>query len=97
MAAYGVRVKDANAVVTLDTTISTIRSLVTKTITVPTSSAIDQYIAMPEITANSFVCVELVNNTDGNLALPAVFWTTGQLQVRRGSGANLYVHILTYQ
>lgn len=97
MAVYGVRVKDANAVVTLDTSTSTVRSIVTRTITVPTSSAIDQYIEMPEISANSFVCVELVDNTTGNGWLPAVFWTPGQLQVRRGNGAHLYVYILTYQ
>lgn len=95
---YGARTKDALGRVTLESSTMTIRSIVTRQVVVPPiTSNFTSYINMPEITANSFVCVTLADQTNEFAALPAVFWTTGQLSVRRGAGAVLNVFILTYQ
>lgn len=83
---------------TLDTSTMTVRSVVTKQITVPPiTSDFTSFINMPEITAQSFVCVTLPDPTNESANLPAVFWSTGQLRVRRGQGMVLNVFILTYQ
>lgn len=95
---YGARTRNAAGITTLDSTSMTIRSIVTKQVTVPPiSSDFTSFITMPEITAQSFVCVTLPNPTNENAALPAVFWSAGQLRVRRGAGLVLNVFILTYQ
>lgn len=95
---YGVRTKNAAGVVMLDTSITTIRSIVTRQVTVPPiTSDFTSFISMPEITAQSFVCVTLANHTSENDSLPSVFWSSGELRVRRGQGLLLNVFILTYQ
>jgi len=95
---YGARTKNAAGVVTLESSIMTIRSIITRQVTVPPiTSDFTSYLAMPEITAQSFVCVTLPDPTNENAVLPAVFWSTGQLRVRRGAGLLLNVFILTYQ
>ncbi|MBS4077639.1 hypothetical protein [Pseudomonas rustica] len=95
---YGARTKNGAGVVTLETSTMTIRSIVTRQVTVPPiTSDFTSYISMPEITAQSFVCVTLPNPTNENAVLPAVFWSAGQLRVRRGAGVVLNVLILTYQ
>jgi hypothetical protein len=95
---YGARTKNAAGVVTLETSTMTIRSIVTRQVTVPPiTSDFTSFISMPEITAQSFVCVTLPNPTSENGVLPAVFWSTGQLRVRRAPGLVLNVFILTYQ
>ncbi|WP_085646710.1 MULTISPECIES: hypothetical protein [unclassified Pseudomonas] len=95
---YGARTKNAFGVVTLETSTMTVRSIVTKQITVPPiTSDLTSFINMPEITAQSFVCVTLPDPTNEFAALPAVFWSVGQLRVRRGQGMVLNVFILTYQ
>ncbi|UST66010.1 hypothetical protein NF673_09735 [Pseudomonas moraviensis] len=95
---YGARTKDAGGRVTLESSTMTVRSVVTKQVTVPPiTSDFTSFISMPEITAKSFVCVTLSNPTNPNDALPAVFWSTGQIRVRRGPGVVLNVFILTYQ
>lgn len=94
MAFYGARTRNAAGVETLNTSTMGIRSIVTKKITVP---PITSFIDMPEITAASFVCVTLQDASNSSSALPAVFWSTGQLGVRRGAGIALNVFILTYQ
>jgi hypothetical protein len=98
MAYYGARTKNAAGVITLDTSTMTVRSIVTKLVTVPPiTSDFTSFIDMPEITAQSFVCVTLQSQPSEFSALPAVFWSTGQLRVRRGAGVVLNVFILTYQ
>lgn len=95
---YGARTKNAAGVVTLESATMTIRSIVTKQVTVPPiTSDFTSFISMPEITAQSFVCVTLASQASEFSALPAVFWSTGQLRVRRGQGLVLNVFILTYQ
>lgn len=95
---YGARTKNAAGVVTLESTTMTVRSIVTKQVTVPPiTSDFTSYISMPEITAQSFVCVTLPTSTNEGAVLPAVFWSAGQLRVRRGQGMVLNVFILTYQ
>ena len=95
---YGARTKDAMGRVTLESSTMTIRSIVTRQVTVPPiTSDFTSFINMPEITAQSFVCVTLPNPTSEEAALPAVFWSPGQLRVRRGPGLVLNVFILTYQ
>ncbi|MBA4289492.1 MAG: hypothetical protein C0439_11050 [Pseudomonas sp.] len=95
---YGARTKDGMGRVTLESSTMTVRSVVTKQVTVPPiTSDFTSFISVPEITANSFVCVTLPNPTNPNDTLPAVFWSTGQLRVRRGQGMLLNVFILTYQ
>ncbi|WP_085731187.1 MULTISPECIES: hypothetical protein [unclassified Pseudomonas] len=95
---YGARTRDAAGRVTLETSVMTIRSIVTRQITVPPiTSNFTSFIDMPEITSQSFVCVTLPNPTDETSVLPAVFWSTGQLRVRRGQGMVLNIFILTYQ
>lgn len=95
---YGARTKNAAGVVTLDTSTMTVRSVVTRQVTVPPiTSDFTSFINMPEITAQSFVCVTLTDPTNEGAALPAVFWSPGQLRVRRGQGLVLNVFILTYQ
>jgi len=95
---YGARTKNAAGAVTLDTSTMTVRSIVTKQVTVPPiTSDFTSYISMPEITAQSFVCVTLPDPTNENAILPSVFWSAGQLRVRRGQGMVLNVFILTYR
>lgn len=95
---YGARTKNAAGVVTLESSIMTVRSIITRQVTVPPiTSDFTSYLSMPEITAQSFVCVTLPDPTNENAVLPSVFWSTGQLRVRRGAGLVLNVFILTYQ
>lgn len=98
MAYYGARTKNAGGAITLDTSTMTVRSIVTKQVTVPPiTSDFTSFISMPEITAQSFVCVTLANQSSESAALPSVFWSAGQIRVRRGPGVLLNVFILTYQ
>ncbi|EIM16231.1 hypothetical protein [Pseudomonas chlororaphis] len=98
MAFYGARTRNAAGVETLNTSTMGIRSIVTVKVTVPPiTSDFTSFINMPEITATSFVCVTLQDASNSSSALPAVFWSTGQLRVRRGAGIALNVFILTYQ
>ena len=98
MAYYGARTKNAAGAITLDTSTMTVRSIVTKQVTVPPiTSDFTSFISMPEITAQSFVCVTLQAQASESASLPAVFWSAGQLRVRRGQRLVLNVFILTYQ
>lgn len=98
MAYYGARTRNAAGAVTLDTSTMTVRSILTKQVTVPPiTSDFTSFINMPEITAQSFVCVTLANQTSRGAVLPSVFWSPGQLRVRRGQGIVLNVFILTHQ
>jgi hypothetical protein len=92
MALYGARTKDAAGVVTLDTTVTTVRSAYTTRVT-GRGSTVDQYFAIPQIKASSFVVVTPVNPGG---ELPAAWWTTGQLQLRRPSTGTFNVTILEY-
>lgn len=92
MAVYGLRTKDAAGVVTLDTSITTVRSAYTTQVT-GGGNAVNQYFQIPQIKADSFVVV--TNRTSGR-QIPAAFWTTGQLRLVRPSTETLNVTVLSY-
>lgn len=81
MALYGLRTKDAAGNVTLDTTVTPIRSL--KMMTVTGNGAFNQTIAIPEIKAESFVVVDALYNGGENTSTPQAFWSAGSLQLRQ--------------
>ncbi|UXZ43619.1 hypothetical protein [Pseudomonas soli] len=78
---YGLRTRDASGVVTLDTTITPIRSL--KMMQVTGNGAFDQYISIPEIQAQSFVVVDSLQNLGENTYSPQAWYSTGTLQLRQ--------------
>ncbi|WP_460421814.1 hypothetical protein [Pseudomonas sp. ZL2] len=78
---YGLRTKDAAAVVTLDTSITPIRSL--KMMTVTGDGSFDQYISIPEIQAQSFVVVDTLADQGEFTYSPAAWYSTGTLQLRQ--------------
>lgn len=53
---YGLRTRDAAGAITLDTTITSVRSL--KMMQVVGNGQFDQYVSIPEIKAESFVVVD---------------------------------------
>lgn len=92
MALYGARTKDAAGIVTLDTTVTTVRSAYTTQVK-GQGNAVDQYFSIPQIKESSFVVVTALS---GGLELPGAWWTTGQLQLRRPSTGTFNVTILEY-
>ena len=90
---YGLRAKDAAGVVTLDTTITPIRSL--KMLTVTGNGAFDQYFSIPEIKAESFVVVDTLENRGEYTFSPQAWYSTGQLHLRQPQGFNWQVMILS--
>ncbi|BFO04073.1 hypothetical protein KNHN1_24510 [Pseudomonas guariconensis] len=91
-AQYGARTRDSASIVTLDTTITTVRSAYTTQVK-GTGSTVDQYFSIPQIKATSFVVVAAP--TPGS-QLPAAWWSVGQLQLRRPSTSTFNVTILEY-
>ncbi len=65
---YGLRTRDASGVTTLDTTITSVRSL--KMMQVAGNGAFDQYISIPEIQAQSFVVVDALYDGGENTSSP---------------------------
>jgi hypothetical protein len=92
-AQYGLRARDAAGVVTLDTTVTPIRSL--KLLTVTGNGAFDQYVSIPEIKAQSFVVVDALANNGENTWSPRAWWTDGQLQLRQPSSQAWQVMVLS--
>lgn len=90
---YGVRTKDAAAVVSLDTTITPIRSL--KMMQVVGSGEFDQYISVPEIQAQSFVVVDTLEDRGENTFSPQAWYSAGQLQLRQPQNLTWQVMILS--
>jgi len=95
MAEYGVRVRDASGVDTLNTSTTVIRTLAVKRITVPPlADRFFSYVNMPEVTAECFVVASRVDVTGERDTMPGVFWSVGQLQIKLGAGLVLDIFIL---
>ncbi|MDU9394304.1 hypothetical protein [Pseudomonas sp. zfem002] len=92
-AQYGLRTRDASGVVTLDTTVTPIRSL--KMMTVTGNGAFDQYFSIPEIHAESFVVVDSLEDRGEYTYSPAAWYSTGSLQLRQPQTATWQVMILS--
>lgn len=92
-AQYGLRTRDAAGVVTLDTTVTPIRSL--KMMQVTGNGAFDQYIAIPEIQAQSFVVVDALYDGGQSTVTPPAFYSQGQLQLRQPGTRQWQVMILS--
>ena len=91
---YGLRTRDAAGAITLDTTITPIRSL--KMMQVTGNNALDQYISIPEIQSASFVVVDaLYDGGDTATYSPQAWYTQGQLQLRRPFNRQWQVMILS--
>lgn len=92
-AQYGLRTRDASGAITLDTTITPIRSL--KMMQVTGNGAFDQYIAIPEIQAQSFVIVDTLQDQGEYTWSPQAWYTPGQLQLRQPQTSVWQVMILS--
>lgn len=90
---YGLRARDASGAITLDTTITPIRSL--KMLQVTGSGAFDQYIAIPEIQAASFVVVDALFDGGEETYSPQAWYSPGQLQLRQAANRQWQVMILS--
>lgn len=90
---YGLRTRDASGVVTLDTTVTPIRSL--KMMTVAGNGAFDQYFTIPEIGAASFVVVDTLEDRGEFTYSPAAWYSTGTLQLRQPLTSTWQVMILS--
>ncbi|MFV3314132.1 hypothetical protein [Pseudomonas sp. NY15374] len=90
---YGLRTKDASAAVSLDTTITPIRSL--KMMQVTGDGSFDQYISIPEIQAQSFVVVDTLQDMGENTWSPQAWYSAGQLQLRQPQNLTWQVMILS--
>lgn len=92
-AQYGLRTRDASGVVTIDTSITPIRSL--KMMTVTGNNSFDQYISIPEIQAQSFVVVDTLEDRGENTFSPQAWYSPGQLQLRQPQNLTWQVMILS--
>lgn len=90
---YGLRTRDASGVITLDTTITPVRSL--KMMQVVGNGAFDQYISIPEIKAQSFVVVDTLADNGEYTWSPLAWYSTGQLQLRQPFNNTWQVMILS--
>lgn len=90
---YGHRTKDASGIVTLDTTIATIRSLYSLRVTC--NGSFEQNFAIPEITAGSFVVVDTLKYSSPTTTWsPQAWYSPGNLLIRRGGTETWQVSIL---
>ena len=90
---YGLRTRDASGAITLDTTITTVRSL--KMMQVTGNGEFDQYISIPEIQAQSFVVVDALYDGGENTTSPQAWFSAGQLQLRQPYTRTWQVMILS--
>ncbi|WP_085664725.1 hypothetical protein [Pseudomonas sp. B5(2017)] len=90
---YGLRTRDAFGAITLDTTITSVRSL--KMMQVAGNGGFDQYISIPEIQAASFVVVDALYNGSDLTYTPPAWATPGQLQLRQPGTLTWQVMILS--
>lgn len=91
-AQYGMRTRDAAGAITLDTTVTAVRSVYSTQVQ-GGGSAVDQYYSIPQIRADSFV---VVTNSVPGRAIPAAWWSAGQLQLRRPTSEVVNVMVLSY-
>lgn len=89
---YGLRTRDAANAVTLDTTVTSVRSL--KMFTVTGTGGYNQYFDIPDIKASSFVVVDALYDSKGRTWSPQAFWTDGQLHLRAAGTRAWQVMIL---
>lgn len=89
---YGARTKDASGIITLDTSVTPMRSIYNLQVT--GNGAWDQYFSIPQIKANSFVVVQspVTNSAAGIEA----WWSPGTLHLRRAYSGKWNVKILSY-
>ncbi|QBF29120.1 hypothetical protein EXN22_17785 [Pseudomonas tructae] len=91
---YGFRTRNASGVTTLDTSISTIRSLTMRQVTC--NGSFEQNFAIPEITAGSFVVVDTLRFDSTNTTWsPQAWYSPGNLLIRRGESSTWQVSILS--
>ena len=90
---YGMRTRDASGAVTLDTSVTPIRSL--KMMTVVGDGSFDQYIPIPEIQAQSFVVVDTLEYQGDLTYTPQAWYSTGQLHLRQPLSKTWQVMILS--
>jgi len=91
-AQYGMRTKNASGVVTLDTTVTSIRSI--KTVEITGNGAWDQYFNIPEIKQGSFVVVQSPS-PNGYSGVEA-WWSVGRLHLRRAGSGRYSIKIMSY-
>ncbi|MDM9593651.1 hypothetical protein QU617_10040 [Pseudomonas guariconensis] len=91
-AQYGFRTRDASGAITLDTSVTPLRSIYTTQ--VQGNGAWDQYFSIPQIKAGSFVVVQspIVNMSSGVEA----WWSPGTLHLRRAQSLKWTVKVLSY-
>ncbi|WP_251962300.1 hypothetical protein [Pseudomonas sp. Marseille-Q5299] len=90
---YGLRTKDAAGSITLDTTITPIRSI--KMMQVTGNNAFEQTVAIPEVKAESFVVVDTLENAGELTWSPPAFWGTGSLTLRQPQTKTWQVMVLS--
>lgn len=90
---YGLRTRDESNRVTLDTSVTPIRSL--KMMQVTGDGSYNQYFSVPDIKASSFVVVDSLLGTTGSTWSPQAFWTDGQLHLRGAGTRQWQVMILS--
>lgn len=93
MADYGLRTRDASGGVTLDTSVTPIRSL--KMMSLQGNGEFDQFIPIPEIQAQSFVVVDALLDLGANTYSPPAWYSPGVLQLRQPGTATWQVMILS--
>lgn len=89
---WGHRTRDASSVVTLDTTVTAVRSV--KMLTVTGNGSYNQYFSIPEITASSFVVVDSLYDNIGGWS-PQAFWSDGTLHLRSAGTKTWQLMILS--
>ncbi|MBK5002998.1 hypothetical protein IAE37_005274 [Pseudomonas sp. S31] len=93
MALYGLRTRDAAGNVTLDTTVTPIRSL--KMMTVTGNGSFEQTFSIPEIKAQSFVVVDALADSGEYTWTPPAFWSAGSLRLRQPGTSTWQVMVLS--
>lgn len=89
---YGGRTRNASGVVTLDTSVTALRSIYTTQ--VQGNGAWDQYFSIPQIKEGSFVVVQ-PPTPDYAVSVEA-WWSPGQLHLRRAFNDRWVVKVLSY-
>lgn len=89
---YGFSTKNAAGAVTLDTSVTAIRSVYTTQVI--GNGAWDQYFSIPQIKAGSFVVVQ--SATPNMASGVEAWWSPGQLHLRRAYSGRWIVKVLTY-
>lgn len=92
MAIYGTRTRNASGVITLDTSVTALRSIYTLQVT--GNGAWDQYFSIPQIKANSFVVVQ--SSTPNSAGGIEAWWSTGTLHLRRAYSLKWIVKVLSF-